>query len=654
MRVVSSDDAFLESLLDASSGNNEEEGDSAVNGMESISITSSTSSKVKWKKKRFLMMQDVRNCIQQQNNNYNHRKNQDDETRNLAVQRAEEMMRRWWNVYDRSGSDVTFRPTWEAYNLWLTAIAKSGEPNCGKQAERVLKEELIPKLATTTSGNTLVTNNNNIVVSYSIVMDAYARQSKHQRQPDERAAIAAERILFELIELVEQQLPNSSNVTVTSVVCDTVINAWAQLGTWKAAERAEEIYRRMQLLGRSSRHVLLQPTQHTVATVIHGWAMCNGGGPAALRAQQILDQMLKQSLDPSLEVDVQPDTVIFNSCIHAWASSRDPQAGTKAAGLLKQMQDLHETKRYDCLPDTITYNSVLSAWSHSGHVNAAPRAEQILQEMIQAHRKYPQTAPAPCTISYNNVLNAWSKSKLDGAPGRAEKILKFMIQNDDIQPDVYSFTSVLDALAKSKEPDKATRARALLDQLLDLYDSTKSESLKPSQVPFNAVLNAAAFSAHGTTDDQRREALQVAVQTFSLMRLRQVAPDSISYGNLLKAFHNLVPAGPTRTNMAANVFEKCCQEGYVSDLVWNEIRKVIPSKQLATFVDKHQFRSKNRNIALMDVQELPKPWRRNVPPSKKKSANSTRVQEQPEVKRSAPVLKRRTITEGSYQSGRDI
>jgi len=213
---------------------------------------------------------------------------------------------------------------------------------------------------------------------------------------------------------------------------------------------------------------------------------------------------------------------------------------------------------------------------------------------------------------------------------------------------------VLDALAKSNEPDKAVRARALLDKLLQMHKETRNPNLRPSQVPFNTVLNAAAFSKSSTTEEQRREALQVAVQTFSRLRMYDVPPDEVSYGNILKCIHNLMPAGPTRTTMALNVFEKCRQEGFVGDLVWNEIRRVVPNDKLSAVVPLR------KSLGSARVGDLPVAWRCNTKKRRRRAGQSPTNQSRSNAatttgrQRDAPVRRFRNISESSYQSGRDV
>ena len=228
-----------------------------------------------------------------------------------------------------------------------------------------------------------------------------------------------------------------------------------------------------------------------------------------------------------------------------------------------------------------------------------------------------------------------------------------MIKSDDpsIAPDAYSFTSVLNTLAKSEQPNKAQRAREYLDMMLNMHAKTKKDALQPTQVPFNAVLNAAAFSALGTPEEEQRMALKIAVGTFSLMKKLAIRPDMISYGNMLKCVANLVPFGSTRTEMGLQLFKGCCQDGLVGDLVWNEARRALPAKVLSNL-----FRNQPKPLSAMRVQDLPRSWRKNLPKERRMHAKQ-KQQELPdpaEIKRKEPVRRFRNISEASYQSGRDV
>jgi hypothetical protein len=378
------------------------------------------------------------------------------------------------------------------------------------------------------------------------------------------------------------------------------------------------------------------------ATVINAWAKV-GSTEAAHQAEALLNRMLKSN--SSEANSIRPDTVVFNAAINAWATSKDPEAGTNAFNLLSQMKTLATEQGYATYPDIVTYNTVLSAWSHSGDVNAALETEKIVQEMQEES----DDAPAPNTVTYNTVLNAWARSALPGAVVRAQKVLDYMIKNEDpeIAPDVISFTTVLDAWAKSKEPHKGARCRDLLDQLLDLYKETKRANLKPTQIPYNSVLNACAFSAMGTSMEEQREALQIAVSIFSAMRKSDyVSPDTVTYGNLIKCLANIMPQGDVRSTMALQIFEKCCADGLVGALVWNEVRRAVPYKQID---QTYRLKGPSANLQLRD---LPKSWKKSNrfdknPPKTRRRDNDN------EDLLSAPKPGT-TIIETSFQSGKDM
>lgn len=66
----------------------------------------------------------------------------------------------------------------------------------------------------------------------------------------------------------------------------------------------------------------------------------------------------------------------------------------------------------------------------------------------------------PNLLSYNTVINSWAKSSLPESASRAETLLTRMLKRyksesfSTIKPDVVTFSSVLNALAKSKVQHK--------------------------------------------------------------------------------------------------------------------------------------------------------------------------------------------------------
>jgi pentatricopeptide repeat protein len=183
-------------------------------------------SKVKWKKKRYLMMQDVKKKIREKDPS--------------APRKAEEMVRRMFQQYENSGRDMDFRPSLQAYNLWIHALAKSSSKssaeNAGELAEKVLEQmrdhQIWPD-----------------VITYTSVMDAHARSQNPEK---------AEDVLFRLLD----EAPTTDHMELTSVTCDTILNAWAQQGTREGAERAQMILFRLEEWQRND----IRPTKISYST----------------------------------------------------------------------------------------------------------------------------------------------------------------------------------------------------------------------------------------------------------------------------------------------------------------------------------------------------------------------------------------------------
>ena len=170
--------------------------------------------------------------------------------------------------------------------------------------------------------------------------------------------------------------------------------------------------------------------------------------------------------------------------------------------------------------------------------------------------------------------------------------------------------------------------------------------LRPTIYTYNAVLNACAFSAMGTSEDEQREALQIAVQTFSTMRQSDTLLDTVTYGNMLKCLANLMPEGEMRTTMALQIFDKCIDDGLVGALVWNEVRRAVPAKLLTTT---YQLKGAVANI---QVQHLPRKWKRFNQNDRKNQ--HTKRKETPKGSGRSRQRPPQTIIENCVQSGKNL
>jgi hypothetical protein len=613
------------------------------------------------KKLKFLMNQDVEKLIQTAN--YTE-----------AIHKAKENIQRLEEMYQKE-QDMEckhlYKPNTHNWNMLIRAHGKSNARDAPIQAERILSQ--LKDLSTnTTHGKGSNDDPDHTikpsVISYTEVIDSYAKSKLHN------AAEKAEALLYEMLELAEQDDGTyDEDIAPTSITCDAVLNAWARRGTIEGAERAEQILERMEYIRTKGKNVNIQPTSYSFATVISAWAKAAKIGEtySGDRAQHILKRMMEfrkeilnqEGPDSEYAKLLEPDSVVYNSVLDAWARTRTPIAGTKADELLFQMEERKRMGDHDLSPDTITYNSVINCHASSGHINAAKAAEKVLKKMEVASKTNP--AVVPNTLTYNQVLKAYSTSKLPEGTNRADIILRYMMQsgNKNIQPDSFSFSTCLNIWAKSKEPGKAEKAYAILSKMLETYQLTGKEQMRPNEITHNTVLNACAFSAY-TPDEEKKKALSIAVNIFNEMRKSDlVHPDAVTYGNMLKCISNLVPKGEVRNKMAIDLFTKCREEGLVNALVFDEIRRAVPIEVLSDILSAAMKRRRGKKLfSEWELKDLPQSWKSNVQEtkprkrdlkkSKKNDVTTAEVEEGTKMKE--PIRPMRNIVETSWQSGRDV
>jgi pentatricopeptide repeat protein len=289
---------------------------------------------------------------------------------------------------------------------------------------------------------------------------------------------------------------------------------------------------------------------------------------AAERAQELYHRIAALHVEGYYAVA--PDVVSFNSVLKAWQS--DPVqalefwktasgAGSELqlnvrsyntlilslakAGLfdqallvLRQMQETAaDASSYGAmiiLPDRITYNTVLLAAAVSRETAAAKAAEELLREMIKS--EYLQ----PDTISYNTVIDAWSNL---AKPDRAEYWLQQLVAPSSssstssaslrktgkkVRPDVYSFTTVIQAWAVTGGPKACLRAWEILQ---DMLREDKNADVDADQQPGDTL----PLRPNQILQDMLREDNDDDYDKRQRGNVRQLRPNKVTYTVVMHA-----------------------------------------------------------------------------------------------------------------------
>jgi hypothetical protein len=167
------------------------------------------------------------------------------------------------------------------------------------------------------------------------------------------------------------------------------------------------------------------------------------------------------------------------------------------------------------------------------------------------------------------------------AADKAEKLLKLQESmtkspSDNIKPDSRAFNAVLTVIARSPDPKKATRAKLLLDRMIEEYKKG-DKALAPNLRSYNAVLTACAFT--NGEPQQLLDTFKVAVAVLNDLRAsRSLSPDATSYGLFLKSCGRLMPPSEKREAVVESTFRKCCADGQCGENVLEELSEAASSK----------------------------------------------------------------------------
>jgi pentatricopeptide repeat protein len=240
----------------------------------------------------------------------------------------------------------------------------------------------------------------------------------------------------------------------------------------------------------------------------------------------------------------------------AWAKA----AAAAGAGSCSEMAAEHCVRILEYMPvapDTISYNTVLHAVARSGWDDSGERAEGLLRSMKDQ-------GVVVNARSYTTCMDAWSQS---GCPDRAELLLQEMeelyelTQNKELKPNCISYSTVIHAYASSTKdhPDKANTA-------YKIFQNMRAKGVQPNTVTYNNLLNCFA------TSKPQPELIGLVAKLYQQV-LTEDMPDHYTFGTVLKACCNLLweDAG-----FAPAVFREACERGHVSSGVLWQLRQAVP------------------------------------------------------------------------------
>lgn len=256
------------------------------------------------------------------------------------------------------------------------------------------------------------------------------------------------------------------------VFYSTLMSAYAKLGDVQQAEL---------LLKKLKASDLISSKSYLHCISAHANAPSSGD---AQRAEELLEEM-----NQSDNSDIFPTTEAFGAVLNAWAKSKSQQGGERAYAILQSMQESNDNNAAKA--NNVAYATVMNAFAQRGQ---ALEAEQVLHELIQTYESTGDSDLEPTVVPFSIVIDAWSKSRHPQAATKAEAILERMLvlsqENPAMTPNVFTYNGVLHAWAQSRNKKAPERAEAVLHQLQNLYEQSGNDpSLKPNRISMSTVMD---------------------------------------------------------------------------------------------------------------------------------------------------------------------
>jgi hypothetical protein len=320
----------------------------------------------------------------------------------------------------------------------------------------------------------------------------------------------------------------------------------------------------------------------------------NNKNIALSKALSILSYMEEHSTE---QPAIRPNAFSYQTIMKCWLQCSNANDGSnsnyskeyiteQAESLLYKVEQLWEKGDTSFEYTNRIYNMLLNAYAktYNGKRFLSNKAMDLLSRMKRSNHNLCQ----PDIISYTSTLECIAQSSDPNASQLADELLqevkmRYATTNDvQLRPNLRTYTMTIQTLARNN--GNIVRARELLTELVHQYEvSGKDAQLKPNSFPYNYVLNCAA----NTMDpDQRLQAFQIATQTYQEMRQSKILhPDSFSYAFWLKCCNNLLDPGSLRTKAMMYAFEECKRDGLVSSEVLTRLLQGCPKDVVATLLE---------------------------------------------------------------------
>lgn len=264
--------------------------------------------------------------------------------------------------------------------------------------------------------------------------------------------------------------------------------------------------------------------------------------------------------------------------------------------------------------DVFTYTSAINVMAKAESAEWSDKAESLLDEMLEEQRLTGRSNLKPNVRTFTSLINAVARSK--ERPERALAMLEKM-RAVDVEADSICYNAVINAYGWSNVVGKEEYAFQVLMDMLQ-----PDSNVKPDIITANSVLHCCAFAV---TDSEahKEKVMECAIKTLEIFTCDTPLygwPDHITFSNMLLTIAKQMPLNEKRVSLAEATFWQCCEGGHVSSLVLQRLRLAIPPERLASLLGSAIVKN-TKSSFVFDMQELPVEWRTHAPRPGRRTAS---------------------------------
>lgn len=196
-------------------------------------------------------------------------------------------------------------------------------------------------------------------------------------------------------------------------------------------------------------------------------------------------------------------------------------------------------------------------------------------------------------------MSAYYKSGDKNAYMKAKRIFQEMEDSPDpsLQPDVVSYTSLMNIISRWNDPLKLDAAEQILDKM-------RKKKLKPNNFTYDAVLRT-CIHLSSRDRQQQRKALILSVKTFSeIQDSPHIILTSYTYSLFFSALSKFSSRDEQRKLLTRSL-QDCCEAGLLTESILDLLTKKFPSNLIQNILFPADASRE------LNLQNLPNEWSRN-------------------------------------------